>query len=567
VSSRARGDFRAIVIAGALAATIALDASSARGADVEVTSTTVGQGYSVASPWGYQLERRRLLETLGFSLYHLQGAYQPGKDDYNVRVLFRVDADFGLGAHLPSDQQKAETDFETLGGNRYVPGLATANLDLMAAYVEGRNLANGYLSFRAGRQYVTDVLGLWSFDGALVRLHMPWFFDVEGYGGFEQRGGLALSTGRYEPQGMWRGSHADFDKDDGTGPTATDYPSFQVASYAPAFGVAIESSGPNWIHGRLTYRRVYDTGESITAKFPNPTGKGYSTLDGLRISSEKLGYAANVNKTDLGGLKGGFTYDFYNQVVSYAYGGIEAYLGSKVTVGLDADHYEPTFDADSIFNWFTHNPTTTTTARVEARFTREIDMSAQGGARIWGTEGDPNELGLLECAAERQREGSDTKLPEGCDGSEFETSGAGLGSDATGAAAAARDEANRTMSYVVDALGQLAARYRSGIGKLELRGMVQAGGGRGHRGGADLFGEKTFDGGRYALGARLSVYDFGDDEETEEDGSTTTFSYVLGFGFKPLDLAKAQVEFEHDMNERVGQRFRLLARLDVNWAR
>jgi hypothetical protein len=549
---------RAIAAAGLTAAVVATP-RQAEAVDVEITGTTAFQGYEVASPWGYELERRRLLQTLGFSLYHLQGDYAPGKADYNVRVMVRVDADFGLGAHLPSSQTGGETDYEVLGGSRFIPGLAPAQFDLMAAYIEGRNVADGWLTFRAGRQYVTDSLGWWSFDGGLVRLHTPLYFEIEAYGGFEQRGGNPISTSRYESQGVWRGSHAGFDQEGG--PRSSDFPSYQMASYAPAFGVAIESAGPSWVHGRVTYRRVYNTGEAFVRQYPDPVGGGYPTVDGLRISSERLGYAANLNKSDLGGLKGGFTYDFYNQLVATAFGGLEVYATDRVTIGLDADHYTPTFDADSIFNWFTKNPTTTTTARVEARFTREIDLSAQGGTRIWGTEGDPEELAGIECQA--------AGLPVTCkeDGAFFDASGTDTeGTDAL--AQAARDEANRPMTYVVDGLGQLAARWRSTLGRVELRSMVQWGE-RGHRVGADLSGEKSFDGGRYSVGARLSVFDFGDGVASRrpDDPDTTAFSYVLGAGFKPLDLSRLSAEFEHDINERVGHRLRVMARLDVHWVR
>ena len=111
--------------------------------DVELSGTTAAQGYAVASPWGYDVERRRLLQTLGFSLYHLQGDYAPGKEDYNVRLMFRVDAEFGLGNHLGSDVSGAETDFAISGGRHYVPGLTPARLDVMYAYVEGKSLADG----------------------------------------------------------------------------------------------------------------------------------------------------------------------------------------------------------------------------------------------------------------------------------------------------------------------------------------------------------------------------------------------------------------------------------------
>ncbi|NUP10080.1 MAG: hypothetical protein HOW73_28860 [Polyangiaceae bacterium] len=536
--------------------------TDAHAADVELTGTTAVQAYEVASPWGYELERRRILQMVGFSLYHLQGDYVPGKADYNVRVLMRVDADVGLGAHLPSDQSNAETDYEVLGGTRFVPGLVPATFDLMAAYVEGKNLANGYLSFRAGRQYVTDVLGWWSFDGGLLRIHTPAYVDVELYGGFEQRGGIPISTSRYESQGVWRGSHAGFDE--AGGPLSSDYPSYQFASYAPAFGAAVEAAGPSWLRARLTYRRVYNTGEAFTRQFPDMVGAGYPTVDGLRISSDRLGFASTISKSDLGGIKGGFSYDFYNQLFPTAYGGIEAYVGDRVTLGLDADHYSPTFDADSIFNWFTHNPTTTATGRVEARITREIDLSAQGGLRVWETEGDPEEFSAIECAA--------AGLAPTCkeDGAFFDTSGTSGAAENGGSlvSQAARAEENRPMTYVFDGLGQLAARWRSSLGRVDFRGMVQAGE-RGHRIGADASAEKTFDGGRYAVGARVSVFDFGDGiaSRRPDDPDTTSFSYVLGAGFKPIDLAKLGTEFEHAVNERVGQRFRVLARLDLQWAR
>ena len=523
-----------------------------------MSGSSVGQFYEVGSPWGYELQRRRFLQTLGFSVYHLQGKNVPGKADYNVRVMLRVDADFGLGQHLPGDLAGAEDTYAVANGGHFVPGLSTARFDLMMGYVEGRNVADGWFTFRAGRQLMTDALGWWAFDGGLVRLQTPVFFDVELFGGLEQRGGLPLSTSRYEPQGVWRGSHSGFDGEDE--PRSSFYPSYQFASYAPAFGFALESSGPNWLHARASYRRVYNTGEVFTRPFADPDG-GYPTVDGLRISSEKVGFAATINKTDLGGLKGGLSYDLYNQLFPTVYGGIEAYLGSRVTVGLDADHYNPTFDADSIFNWFSHNPTTTATGRVEARFTKHIDMSAQGGVRLWSTEGDPETYGAAECVA--------AGFAETCkrDGVQIDPSG-DIRPEPGGPQLKelVRTEENRPTIYTLDGLAQLAARFIHPLGKVEARGMLQLGD-RGHRGGADVSGEKSFDGGRYSVGGRLSLFDFGNPlAAEEEDENVLTFGYVLGAAVKPIDLAKVGLEWEHDTNERVGQRFRVLARLDVLWS-
>jgi len=529
------------IIATAAATAITLAPSTARATDFEVSGTTAAQAYSVSSPWGYDVDRRRILQTLGFSVYHLQGDYDPDGADYNLRVMFRVDGDVGLGNHLASDVSDGETNYATAGGRYYVPGLTPARLDFVYAYVEGRGLANGWFGFKAGRQYITDALGWWSFDGGLLRLSTPAYFDLEAYGGLEQRGGLPLSTSRYESQGVWRGNHDDFDEPGG--PLSSDYPSYQFAGLAPAFGVAAESDGPSWLHSRVTYRRVYELGDAFTQQYPDIPGGGFRTIAGSRVSSDKLGWSGLISKTDLGGLKGGLSYDFYNGTFATAYGGLEAYAGDRVTLGLDADFFRPTFDADSIFNWFTHNPTTTATGRVEARFTDQITMSAQGGARLWETEGDPSEFAALECADDDQSAScKDT-------GSVIEPG------------TASRDEANRPSTYIIDALGQLAARYHTTTGGIELRSMLQLGQ-RGRRIGGDIGGNKTLIGGLLDLSGHVSFYDFGDTQK-----NTASFNYVLGAALQPIDVTRFGVEWEHDMNDIAGQRFRLLGRLDVLWVK
>lgn len=528
-------------------------ASKAHAVDVEISNDTTFQAYEVMNPWStYSLERRRITEQLGFAMYHLQGDYAPGKADYTMRIMLRLDADPGINAHLDDQQAGAETDFAVGLGSRYVPDLAYVDLNLMHAYVEGRNLAKGWLGFKIGRQYMSDVLGWWNFDGGLVRLTTPYFFDLEAYGGLEQRGGLPLSSTRYEQQGVWRGTHADFGGE-GTDPRILDYPSYQFAAPAPAFGLAIESNGPNWIHGRFSYRRVYQSGDAILNQFGTPPG-GTTSLSGLRVSSDRLGYAANINIFKLGGLKGGFTYDLYSKVFSYGFAGLEAYLGKKVTVGADFDYYEPTFDADSIFNWFSKQPQMTATARVEARPTKKFDLSASGGAKMFFTAGDPDAYFQGQCDA--------TALPGETTNPNCDV-GAGLDTAVNAKLRAyGQDPDNNTQEAHVDGVGQLAGRYRVPHGKFELRSMAQVGA-RGRRVGGDLSAEGTLVGGKWAFGGRVSVYDWHD--PTREDRDATSFGYVLAAAWKPLDLSKIGVEWEHDYNALVGQRFRVLASLNVLW--
>ncbi len=526
-------------------------------ADFEIQADTALQGYEVASPWGdVVLQRRRFLQTVGLGVYNLQGTHRPGEADYRAVMMMRLNADFGVNAHLGDKQSGGETTYATAGGNgaRFVPGLEPAPLDLMYGYIEGRNVAHGLFGFKLGRQYVTDVLGWWAFDGGLVRVTTPFYLQAEVYAGLEQRGGLPLSTSRFERQGAWRGSHTGF----GIGaklPSVTDYPAYQYAEPAPAFGFAVESSGPRWIHGRLSYRHVYNTGTSVVSMFPDPKGGGYRTVSGTRTSQERLGYAAEVAKNDLGGLKGGFSYDLYNQLVATYFGGLEVHAGQHATLGADVDHFVPTFDADSIWNWFTKSPVTSITGRAAIRFTKRWDATLSFGVRLWRTDGDPATFGVDQCKAARTIPDC-TSVPSPGTSIDPSTTGDPL----TATPPWSRLAENRIATTTLDALGNLNARYRFGSGSISLRGMLEVGG-QGSREGVDVAAEKNIDGDRYTLGARTSLYGWHDPTRPFRDA--TSFGYVLSGGFRPMRVAHFRLEWEHDMNRLVGQRYRVLGLINL----
>ncbi len=313
-----------------------LGAAQAAATDAEVTSDSSAQMYDVRSPTGeVVLSRQRYDATLGINATNLTNAAigDARAPVVSLRVRLRYGADFGLSS----------ATFNASQANDFVPGRQAAMVDVMFAYLEGRRLLGGPLGFRLGRQYVTDVLGWWSFDGAELNATTPFFLRAEVYGGFEQRGNLALGTSRFEADGVWRGSR------DGLLPTQ--YPSFQSASPAPALGVGIESTGVRWLHARVTARRVYDTGPSNVAPFgAGPTST--STVDGMRVSSDRLGGSINVSLWSVGAAQSGFVYDFYRGDITHLYGALDGHLHPRLTVGVDYDYFVPSFDADSIWNFF-----------------------------------------------------------------------------------------------------------------------------------------------------------------------------------------------------------------------
>src|SRR5258708_25558872 len=154
---------RARPAAAVVALTVLGTPALARAIDGEVTTDTAAQFYDVSSPTGETvLARRRLTTTLGVSAYDLldrpQGEVMAPEVSCRARV--RYDADYGMGSG----------SIDTANYGSFIPGLGSAQgaVDLMYGYVEGRRFLKGWLGFKLGRQYVTDALGWWSFDGAEV---------------------------------------------------------------------------------------------------------------------------------------------------------------------------------------------------------------------------------------------------------------------------------------------------------------------------------------------------------------------------------------------------------------
>ena len=480
---------------------------TARATDAEATSDTSAQFYDVRSPTGETvLERRRLTTTLGVSVYDLLD-HEPGdvrSPELSFRARVRYDADYGINS--------GEVDHTNFGS--FVPGLSQGAVDMMYAYLEGRRFLHGWLGFKLGRQYVTDVLGWWSFDGAEVSTTTPFLVKAEAYGGLEQRGGLPLSTSRYEADGVWRGDRSGFD------PSV--YPQFQPASIAPAFGVALESTGVTWIHGRLTYRRVYDTGSSNLTDYASGL---YSpaVYTGGRISSEKLGYAVDASLATLGGAKAGIVYDLYNAEVTSIYASLDAYAGKRLILSADYDYYVPTYDGDSIWNFFAGEPLNDVGLR--ATWDASDRLSVAGGARV--------RIYNVQTAPFNPGNGTATSPSPNYSavGTYFPSNG-----------------------HPFDDGANVSARWKTGETTLTLRGSGSWGD-EGDRVGADVYAQHVFET-RYVASARTGVWQWND--KLEPDRSATSFNYVLGLGYRFTRRAQAMVEWEHDINPLVGQRFRLM---------
>ncbi len=453
------------------------------------------QWYSLTRPFdGRPLRRQRYVSTLGLDVFDLTPMRRPSDPSLSFKARLRIDADLG---QEPEERDPRRDD-------RYVPGLAQAPLDVMTAYLEGERYLGGWLGFRLGRQYVVDPIGWWSFDGALLKLGTPAYVATELYAGWEQRSAMLLSTQRFESDGVWRGSRA--------GLEAGSYPSLlEERRLAPAWGAAIATTGLHHVQARASYRKVWNRDVVYLSQYPD-LGGGFSKLGGARVSSERVGLSAGSRWARLGAVDANAVWDLYTQRLADASAQLDAFLTERLSLGASYDYVLPVFDADSIWNFFSHQGSSTLASRLEARLDDRHELLLRSGLRRYVTD---------DGTASRE-------APAG--GSLF------------------------------DVLGSAEGRRRWAAGSLGLRTSAEAGQ-RGHRYGGDLTLQQRFQAGLYDATGVLSLYDWSD--ALREGRDVTGFAYVLGGGYSPLTKTRLGLAWEHATNRLVGQRYRLLATLDV----
>lgn len=478
-----------------------------RAVEARVDASFDAQFYSVASPFGDPIRsRRRYTSTLGLELLNLQGASERDAPTLRFRSRLRVDSDFGIeGVELDP------------GSGRFIPGLAQAPLDLMYAYLEGAGFFGGLVGFRLGRQYTVDALGFWSFDGARLALSLPVFVELSAFVGFEQRSGLPLlATSRYSPDGVLRGDRAGLDL-----LQAPDL--LEENALAPAAGAALETIGLDAFHARVSYRKVQNRSTVLASPFLDEYG-GVYLVGGTRTSSERAGASARVDVDGVGALSANAAYDVYLDRVTDADVAVDWFPRSNLSVGAELDYYYPSFDGDSIFNWFTHGGTTRAAMRLSHAPSRVLDFAWSSGARWFETEGDPDGV--------------------------------------VGAAQGVAEVREPPRSF--DVLATAGARYRFARGSVSLDALGEKGE-LGHRVGADITARRQYAGGRYTSLASVSLYDWSDSLRRSRDA--TSFTYVLGGSLVPapnlISDGRLGFEWEHTVNRLVGQRFRVLVTLDL----
>ncbi len=452
--------------------------------DAEVAATTSAQAYELRGPGGGPtLVRRRITQTLRLGAYSLIPRAERGPR-LDAQLLLRLDTDFGM--------DPGETDPDN--AREFVPGLEEREIDLAFGYIDGRGFLGGWVDFRAGRQMVFDALGLYAFDGALVRVVTPYWVLVEAYGGFETQSASPLGPSRWGRDGNQQA-------DTSAWADPAVYPSVRPEHLAPVYGVALASNGYFPLHSRWSYRETKADGG---------------------LGERRAGWAGDFTPTDAHTIRGQVVYDLGLDLLSEAQAGYEWNFVRPVTASIDVVHYVPTFTMDSIWNYFSVQPMDDARLGVRVRPSDSVELSTTGWVRLFGDQG----------------------------------AGTGQGSfpgPPTG---------------ITDTGGDVQARLRSAANEATLR-LSAAGGFGGDRAGAEAYLSRSFVNDRYRAEVFPSVWWFEDDLRAvaadPARSSAVSFAYVLGGLYRYTREANLHLQYEHAVNRIVGNRFRLLAILDLRF--
>jgi len=460
------------------------------------------QLYTVRSRFGTPvLMRERLTHELGLELYedfhHPEAAVPAARSGPSVVGHFRLrlDGDYGVMAKERSPNNP----------DHFIPGLETTPIDLSVGTLEVRDLFRRTTRISVGRHLRIDELGFMSYDGASVAFSPRQLFVLEGFAGYEQRGGLPfLSTSRYEPGGVWRGDRSEF--------TPELYPAYlSVRRPAPAVGGSLAVLAIPRVTLRADYRRVTERDRVVTSPFLGADGQ-LETLATSRISSEKAGLAVSFLPVRAVRLDGAAVTDLFRGELESHESHLELLLHRRVRGRLAHRYESPSFDGDSIFNWFGAEPSLMLEGGAVVELSRSWETYGSLGARFLG-------VGHAGSAASRA-------------------------------------------SVAEDGLGKLGVVHRRGAQHTSLDASLEAGEAA-RLLLVDLATRRRLFAERWEAGLRTGVSYYRDRRLLDQ--AETAALYVVSATYRPAISPRLTAEWEHVLVETRAQRFRMVVGLEALW--
>ncbi len=467
--------------------------------EANVDGQSVLQLYTVEGYYGSpSVSRQRLTHTLGLDVVDVAGSAWNNEPWINVRIRMRMDGDYGIS---PAEQDPSNEDY-------FVPGLKTAPVNMLYAYVEGGGWLRNTVGFRLGRQTFFDELGWWSLDGARVAFAPVHLFEIAGYIGFEQRGGVPLlSSGHFEAGGVFRG--------DRQGMGATQWPSYlQSTSLAPAAGASLVLQGVPHLRMRADYRRVWQRDQAVTSPFVDANGR-LATVSMSRVSTERAGVSAGYDFGEPVSADGALVYDLYRSKIIEHRAAAVVRLADSSRFYVNYRYRSPSFDADSIFNWFGAVGSTDLRPRLEFDVRGDWSLGVTMGARWYQA---PWSSAMTDAGTVR---GAEHDWIVGTDSS-----------------------------------------FHTRVLLVQLSDTAEVGDAGDRYVGTAYVSHQLY-GGTLAPSAIVSVARWRD--HLRSDFNSSVFTYVLGCRYAPVRAPRFGLDWEHSLSDVGGQRFRVVGTVDVRW--
>lgn len=325
-------------LAGIVAAL--LIAPSAGAIEFRVESQTLGDAYQLVTSGNEVLNRNRLHQLLGLSLYDLEGS---GENLWSFTSLFRFGVDFGL-----TEQELDE-----------VVGLERTKLSIQYAMLQGQGLLGGLVDIKLGRQLMMDGLDYLMMDGGVVTLNTPFYLAVELHAGLEVR------------NDAWDLNDSQLETD---GTRFIEQREETTDAASVVFGAALMTRNLDYARYRVGYRRFFSSGA---------------------VDAEKVGGSFHQRVVEGVDLSGIISWDLFNGRFDRIQAGGRVRIADHTELDLEYVRTNPTFDGDSIFNIFSVYPMNDLNARWRFYAGKDDRFHLGGKVRLAGNEAYDDPLTTL----------------------------------------------------------------------------------------------------------------------------------------------------------------------------
>ena len=208
-------------------------------------------------------------------------------------------------------------------------------------------------------------------------------------------------------------------------------------------------------------------------------------------------------------------YDLFRSKVIEHRAAVVAHLAEPLRLSVNYRYRMPTFDADSIFNWFGAVGSTDLRPRLDVDLRRDLTLGVSAGIR-W-----------------------------------YQAPWSSVTTDA-----------GTVRGYERDWIGNVDSTWHSRTLLVRIADTTEVGD-AGDRYVADAYLSYQLYGGTLVPSAIVSVARFRD--HLRSDFNSSVFTYVLGCRYAPIRAPRFGLDWEHSVSDVAAQRFRVVGTVDVRW--